>query len=111
MGQTLIQLCNTQLAATAGTLYTCPTQVRTRILAATATNDTTTGTTFTLHIVNSGGSADATNIKVNAQALTSSQAYTVSEIIGHVLTPGQTLQGLAADASQVSLLVSGVEVT
>ena len=111
MSNTLKQLSSGQLAATAATLYTCPTGMKARILAATATNDTTTAVTYTLYIVPSGDSAGVANLVCNAQPLNDSESNTVNEIIGHVLEPGDTLQGLASTADQVTLTVSGVEVT
>lgn len=111
MATTLKSLYSGQLAATAATLYTCPTATRCRVLAATACNDTTTTTTATLYVVQSGDTAGVTNLVVNAAGLASQEALTLDELVGHILEPGDFISGLAGDADQVTLTISGVEVT
>jgi len=111
MGTVLERAYTAQLAAAAATLYTCPTGTRARILKCTATNDTTTAVTFTIYLVPSGGAADATDLLINTKALGSQASYTCPEVTGHVLEPGDTIQGLASIADQVTLTLSVVELT
>lgn len=111
MGTTLERAYTAQLAAAAAALYTCPTGTRARILKCTATNDTTTAVTFDMHLVPSGGSADATNYLINTKTLGSKESYTCPEVVGHVLEPGDTVQGVASSANQVTVALSVVELT
>ena len=111
MGIQLIDLYSGQLGVAASTLYTCPTNTRVRVVAATAVNDTTSAETFTLYRVPSGGTAGASNLIINAQSLGSQESYTCPEIIGHILEAGDTIQGLAGTANQITVHISGILVS
>jgi hypothetical protein len=110
MGVTLLDLYSGQLAATVGTLYTCPSNTRVRIVAATATNDTTIAETFTIYRVPNGDTAGDANVVINTKSLGDKESYTCPELVGHILEAGDSIQGLAGTASQITMHISGISI-
>lgn len=98
-----------QIAATATTYYTTPANTKAKITAFTLCNTTGTNRTVDVHLVPSGGSADATNQVVDALAINANTSVIVSEAIGHVLEASGTIQCTADAATAVTLVVSGIE--
>lgn len=97
-----------QVAATATTYYTA-TNVKARIDAMTITNTTAGAITVTLHLVPSGGTADATNKILDVKSIAGNASYRVIEAIGHWIEASGTIQALASSATSVTLVASGVE--
>lgn len=98
------------MGATNSTLYTSPaggdgTQVTTIILV----NDTTTAVTATLYLVESGGTANATRLLLNAASIPTDGTPLVLEFSALYMNPSDTIQGLASVADQVSVHIAGVE--
>ncbi len=89
----------------------CPSNTRIRILAATATNDTTTAKYISFHRVPSGDAVGDANIIINRKTLGSREAVPLWELIGHVLEVGDFLSAIAEAAGQITVHISGVEIT
>lgn len=111
MANTLIDVYNGQPAATDTTLYTCPSNTRVRILAASAVNDTTTAKYLSAHRVPSGGSVGDDNMIINQKTVGSRESVPLWELVGQVLEPGDVLSAVAESASQITVHVSGVSIT
>ncbi len=111
MAITFSKLYEGQPAATNTTLSTCPANTRQRVLAATVTNDGTTARYITFHLVPSGGSAGDTNIILNQKVIGSRESYNISELIGHILDPGDFISAIAEAASELTVHISGVNIT
>jgi len=111
MGATLQRGYTAQLAAASAALYTCPTGTRARVLKCTATNDTTTAVTFNIYLVPSGSGEGVTNLLINTKTLGDKDSYTCPEVVGHVLEPGDAIEGVASVADQVTIVLSLVELT
>lgn len=101
----------TQLAGTAGTIYTVPASTTTQINQIILVNDTTSAVTATLYLVESGGSAGVTNLLLNAKAIPTDGSPLIYEFTQLFMDAGDTIQGLASTASQVTIHVSGVQLT
>jgi len=99
-----------QLAATVATLYTCPANTTARVLKSTATNDTTTPDTVTFYLVPSGGTAGVTNLILNTKAIGNKETYECPEVVGQILEAGDTIQGLAGTADQITAALGVVEI-
>lgn len=99
-----------QLTDAAATYYSAI-NVNTQITGAVAMNADASARTLTVHIVAAGGSADATNMVVNAKRIAAGRSVLLPELVGQVVQSGASLQALADAASQVTLSVSGVEQT
>lgn len=85
---------------------------RQRIDKCTITNTTGTARYVDLHLVPSGGSADATNQVIDGKVIAAGETYACGdEVVGHWLEPGGTIQALAEAATALTLMVSGVEFT
>lgn len=98
-----------QPGLTATTLYTCPANHWARIIACTATNDTTTSTSVTFHKVPSGGTAGPTNIILNDKVLDDSETYLCPEVVGKNLDPGDFISSLAGHVTQVTVDLDVIE--
>lgn len=90
------------------TQYTAPTGTRTIIDKFTAYSPA--GGTLTVNLVASGGSADASNIKL-VKTLAANETYTCPEIVGQILNPGDFISTLPGGASTVVIRISGRENT
>ena len=111
MANTLIDIYNGQPGATDTTLYTAPANTRVRILAATATNDTTTAKYISAHRVPSGDSVGDANIIMNQKTVGSMETVQLWQLIGQVLEAGDFLSAIAEAASQITVHISGVAIT
>ena len=108
---TLIDIYNGQPGVTDTTLYTSAANTRTRVLAATVTNDTTSAIYISFHRVPSGGSVSDANIIVNQRIIGSRETATLYELIGHVVEAGGFLSAIAEVAAQLTVHISGVKIT
>jgi hypothetical protein len=113
--QTLIskRVTPAQLTGSVTTLYTVPASTTTYVRSIILTNDTTSAVTATIHLVPTGGSADATNILINAKAIPTDGSPLVYNFGEDqvVLEAADTIQGLASTTTQVNYFISIDETT
>jgi hypothetical protein len=98
-----------QLGVAASTLFTVPASNDVMITLSIA-NDTTTACYFTLYKVPDGGTAGVGNLIVNQRNIGSKGNDHCSELQGLVFGPGETLQGLAETASQLTVTGGYVQI-
>jgi hypothetical protein len=111
MGATLIRAYSGQPGAASGTLYASPANSRMRILAATVTNEGTTGRYISFHLVPVGDTASNANIILNQKIIGSKESYSIPELLGHVLEPGDFISSIAEAADELTVHISGVIMT
>jgi hypothetical protein len=99
-----------QMGASQTTQYTA-TAVRAIIDKATVTNTDTVARTFSVNLVQSGGSASSLNLAISTKTVVPGETYLCPELIGHVLDSGAFISTIASAASALSLRVSGREVS
>ena len=99
-----------QLTTSAAAIYTTPASTVSIIEAVAATNVGSGTRTYTIHLVNSGDSANASNILVDAASLLEGEAEAVPVAVNHVLNDGDSLQALSDANTSVNLQVSVREV-
>lgn len=98
------------LGTSISTLYTAPVNgLGTRVVAFALTNDNAAPQTFDLHIVPSGGSADATNRLIKAFGLDAGEDDSPIAIINQLVPAGGTIQALASAVSSIAVRGSGIE--
>lgn len=73
---------------------TAPAGTRWRICNATLCNDTAGVVNCTVHVVKAGDAAGVGNRKISNRPLAVDETYNCPELIGRVLEPGDTVQGL-----------------
>lgn len=96
-----------QLDGTTETLYTS-TNIKTKIDAATITNDSGSAETCTFHIVPSGGSADDTNVVYKAYSIPGGgKPVVLWGLLNKTLQSGETLQASASTADTLSPDITG----
>lgn len=91
------------------TAYTS-TGMRTIIDKYVAYNSDTGAQTLTVKIVNTGGTAGASNVLVS-KTLQPGESYVFPEIVGNVLGPGDFVSEIASVASKIVRRMSGRQVT
>ena len=96
--------------ATQTTQYTA-TNVTTIIDKFTATNCSATAATISVNLVTTDEAAGDQNLITKTKTLQPSEVYTVPELVGQVLNPGDFISTLAGTASAINMRVSGREVT
>lgn len=101
-------LVSQQIATAETTQYTCPASSSVKILGATITNGYAGAVTVSLSLVKSGGVAGAGNRVLASYSIASGDSVILSELVGHMLGPGDFVSGIAGTASAVVLTVSGV---
>ena len=100
-----------QLATTPGsTIYTAPTGTTAQVVFANCTNESSSATTFTVHVVQSGGSLADTNIYVDAKALGAGKSDLIPEIVGMWLSAGDFIIAFGSAGSAMNLKLSIKEV-
>jgi hypothetical protein len=99
-----------QMAATQTTQYTAA-SVRAVIDKATVTNTDTVSRTFSVNLVQSGGSASNSNLIVDTRTVQPDETYTCPELVGQVLDPGAFMSTIASAATALTLRVSGREIS
>ena len=101
-----------QISDSITTYYTAPATAGgyAEIVELSVANDTTTAITFSLYYVPSGGSYGDDNIIVKNQTLASGDAFSVTELLGHIhLEPSGLIRGIASVASQATLKITAFE--
>jgi hypothetical protein len=99
-----------QLEATQTTQYTA-TSAKALIDKATVTNTDTVNRTFSVNIVQSGGSATNANLIIDGRTVVPGETYLCPELIGHELDQGAFISTVASAATALTLRVSGREIT
>lgn len=99
-----------QLTTSAASYYTVPAGTTSIIQSVVLTNTTGGALTATVHLVASGGTADATNTILSAKMLAAGETYIVPGAAGMVLVTGGTLQALASAGTSISLMAAGTEI-
>lgn len=100
-----------QLGNTVSTLYTSPAGTTTSITTCVVNNVDPSVQTYTIHVVPSGDTADATNMVVDEAPLDSGENEIVGALIAQILQPGDSIQALASAAASVNILISGNTIT
>ena len=101
----------TQLAASAATLYTVGASRSARVLQATLTNEDASAHTVDLYVVPSGEARGVQHYILKGKSISAGSSYVVSELVGHLLESGATIDGNADGASHISVLITGIEIT
>ena len=92
-------------------LYTAPANTRTIIDKMTVTNTTGGALTVTVFLVPSGGAANAGTTVISAQSVASNSTILCSEVVGHILNPGDAIVAIASAAASLTGRASGREVS
>ncbi len=109
---TLKRLYSGQVPAANTTLISAvAANTRVRILKATVVNDTTSAKTITFHLVPTGGAVGDDTLIINAKVIGSKESAPLWELEGQVLQVGDLLSAIAETATQLTVNISGVEVT
>lgn len=91
--------------------YTGPARVPTIIKKMTVTNnDAVNGHVVTVHICGSAISPSNATLVVDAKALGPLETRDLTELQGHIISGGGTLQAFADDATHVSAQAAGVQI-
>lgn len=77
----------------------------------TVTNTTVSPVAITVNIVQSAGSASASNTIISAKSIAAGECYTCPELVGQTLEPGGFISTLAGAAASLTIRASGREVT
>ena len=99
-----------QMQAAQTTQYTA-TNVRTIIDKATVTNTDTVNRSFSVNLVQSGGSASNANLVIDDKTVVPGETYLCPELVGQVLEAGSFISTIASAGSALTLRVSGREVS
>lgn len=99
-------IISAQYASNSLTTEYTSSSVTTQIDKFTAQNDSGGDVTLQVHLVPSGGSADATNLILNRTILDDT-TYRCPELIGHTLDPGDFISVIAGSASAIVIMASG----
>lgn len=99
-----------QLTISNATYYTA-TNVYTLIDSALLCNTTGGAVTATIDLVDSGGSAGVTERVISARSIAAGETYLCPELVGQILGPGDTIQGLAGSATSITIRISGREIS
>lgn len=98
------------VAAAETSVYTAPTGTRTILDKFTVWNTDTTPIAYTVKLVPNGGTASASHVIVT-KTISPSEAYTMPEVVGHVLESGGFISEVAGTADKLVRRISGREVT
>lgn len=90
--------------------YITPNNTTTIIDKCTVTNTTGTAATITIKVITYGGAASALNTIVSAQSVAAGACYLCPEIVGQILSGGDTLSVMSGTATALTMRVSGREV-
>jgi hypothetical protein len=78
---------------------------------ATVTNTDTVNQTFSVNLIQSGGSAANSNLIIDNVTVIPGETYQCYEIVGHELEPGAFISTIASSATALTLRISGREIT
>ena len=106
---TIIDGSDGLLTASAVTYYTCPANTALIVSKLSFTNIGAT-TTVTIYIVPSGETAATKYQLGDVKSIAGSKTWSCPDIEGQILEAGATIQLLAADASRIAVIGSGIEV-
>ena len=99
-----------QMEATNTTQYTA-TLCKALIDKATVTNTDTVNRSFSVNLIQSGGSATNANLIIDDRTVVPGETYNCPELIGHELDPGAFISTIASAATSLTLRISGREIT
>jgi hypothetical protein len=99
-----------QMQATQTTQYTA-TLVKAIIDKATVTNTDTVNRSFSVNLVQTGGSATNTNLIIDDRTVVPGETYLCPELVGQELDPGAFISTIASAATALTLRISGREIT
>ena len=77
----------------------------------TATNTSAANVTISVNLVTSGGSADTSNLIVDARSIAPDETYTFPELVGQALEPSGFISTIAGAATSLTIRASGREIT
>jgi hypothetical protein len=77
----------------------------------TVTNTSAGNVTFSCNLVIFGGSADASNLIIDATSIAPDATYTCPELVGQVLESGGFISTIASAATSLTIRASGREIT
>lgn len=98
------------MESTQTTQYTA-TSVKALIDKATVTNTDTVNRSFSINLVQSGGSASNANLIIDDRAVVPGETYTCPELVGHALDSGAFISTIASASTALTLRISGREIT
>lgn len=98
------------LQATQTPQYTA-TSVRAVIFKATVTNIDTVARSFSVNLVQSGGSPGSSNLVIDNRTVQPDETYMCPELVGHALDPGGSISTIASAGGALVFRVSGPEIT
>lgn len=93
------------------TEYTTPSNTKTIIDKFTVSNDSGGGVSFAVNIVDSGGSAGASNLILPTKTIADGETYECPELIGRRLNAGDFISLIAGAASSLVIRAEGREIT
>lgn len=99
-----------QLAVAQTTQYTAS-GCRAIIDKATVTNTDTVNRSFSVNLIQSGGSATNANLIVDDKTVVPGETYLCPELVGQELDPGAFISTAASAATALTLRISGREIT
>lgn len=99
-----------QMEATNTTQYTA-TLCKALIDKATVTNTDTVNRSFSVNLIQSGGSATNANLIIDDRTVVPGETYNCPELIGHELDPGAFISTISSAATSLTLRISGREIT
>lgn len=99
-----------QMESTNTTQYTAA-SCKALIDKATVTNTDTVNRSFSVNLVQSGGSASNSNLIIDDRTVVPGETYTCPELVGHELDPGAFISTIASAATALTLRISGREIT
>jgi len=100
-----------QLAVTPGaTIYTAPANTTSQVVYALCTNASASAATFSIHLVQSGGSLAATNLYVDAKPVAIDGSDTIPEIVGAILNAGDFIIAFGSAGTALNLKVGVKEI-
>ncbi len=111
MTVTSITLVPSKQAENAQTTQYTSTNCTTIIDKATITNTTSGIVPFSANVVASAGEAGAANLVVNLRSIAPKETYSLPELVGQVLQPGDFLSTIAGAPASLTLRVSGRQIT
>lgn len=111
MTNKLKDLYNGQPGATNTTLYTAPANTTTRILAATVSNSLAAAKFLIVYRVPSGDSPGLPNVITGQKVVSGLESMPLWELVGQVLEVGDSIIAVAEAATQLTVHISGVEIT
>ena len=101
-----------QLAVSPGaTIYTVPSNAKNaQVIAVNCTNESATAETFTVHVVQNGGSLADTNIYVDGKGVAPGGTDLVPEITGRILMPSDFVIVFGSTASALNFSLDVKEI-